>query len=508
MNLADKTILNVFAKSSEAILLMISSIVMVRYFSKADYGTFLQILLITNTVIMLTFMGLPQSIYYFFPQVANRKDFVLRNVLLSLGIGIIASICIFSLKTQFAYWFNNPLLAQYGWVAPLLILLQAPSHFREPILISYQSLILNSIATSLCNIILFVPLISAAFFSVSLTVLLKVFIIASGVQFCLYCSLMAWVVYHIHHAGEDRSEHAASAKTIGFKEQLKYAFPLGISSYIGIIGQQMDQYIVSVFFTPMNFAVYSRGAMRIPVLSNIQHIVNDIMMPKYVSAYRSGDIKGFLKIFHTCIEKVAKINFPVFSFLFAVAPSIMTLLYTTEYIGSASILRAYLCLLLIYIAVYGIIPRASGKTACIMYATIIFVLSNVILSLLLIKVIGPLGAAIATIIAAVLASIYYLWNACKILEVSFAEIFPWQHLFQLFLTSLLASIPVYMIEYFSPAQGEALFVTLFLEGVVYGYGYVFFMMRKELIDNSDFETLTKWFRFDVQRFLQKITLLS
>ena len=58
--------------------------------STYEYGTFLQIMLITNTITMFTYFGLPQSIYYFFQRIVELKNFVIRNCLID-GMGNPAS---------------------------------------------------------------------------------------------------------------------------------------------------------------------------------------------------------------------------------------------------------------------------------------------------------------------------------------------------------------------------------------------------------------------------------
>ncbi len=508
MNLADKTVLNILAKSSQAFLLMISSVVMVRYFPKDEYGTFLQIMLIANTAIMFTSLGLPQSIYYFFQQAVNRKNFVTRNVVLSLIIGGGTAFIVYGLQGQLAGWLNNPRLVEFGWVAPILVFFRAPSYFREPILLSNEWLILNSVLTLLTHTIFFSPLIIAAFLSVSLTTLLQVMLVASGIQWIMYLASMLWLTNHIEDLQVSEHDTEKSQHTISLITQLRYAFPIGVSSYMGIIGRQIDQYIVSAFFMPKEFAVYSRGALRIPMLSTIQFTVNDIMMPRYVNAYKTGDIPGLLQNFHTCIEKVAKINFPVFSFLFAVAPSMVIFLYTEDYLASASVLRVYLCLLLLSIAVYSVIPRASGKTSYIMYITGTTICCNILLSIFFVSRFGPIGAALATLVAEIIAAGYYLIQSCKILHISFRTIFPWKYLFQLLGSALAASIPVYLIEFLFAPKGGAIFFVLVLDGLVYSYCFAFLAMRGNVIQQDDLSLLRKWLHFDVERVLRKITFLS
>lgn len=505
MKLADQAIINIFAKSSEAILLIISSVVMVRYFSKSEYGTFLQIMLIVNTTIGLSYLGIPQSIYYFYPRALNPSRLVAQSIVISLFISLVVASGVYWLWNSLANILNNPELSQYGTIGSLLIFLRGPSSFREPILISNGSLIINSCATVICNLIIYAPLICAPFFLLSLSALLKMVLIATCFELSIYLATGLNLCIRERKRHPRETNVSSELADVSLKDQLLYALPIGISSYLGIIGKQMDQYIVSIFFSPNNFAVYSRGAMRIPVLHSIQITINNIMMPRYVKAYSSGDIKTFLDCFHRCIEKVAKVKYPVFAFLFAVAPSLVTLLYTSDYIEAASILRAYLLYLLTTVTVYAIIPRASGRTGCIMYGTAISISINIALSLVLIWMLGPIGAALGTVISGVITALYLLHRSCGILSVSFKDIFPWSYLGKLLMVTLAASFPVYCVEFWFEPQGIQLGGVLMGEGIMFGYVCMFLMMKCQLISSDDMELLSRWLRIDAALWLRRLT---
>ena len=505
MKLADKTIINIFAQSSNSFLLLISSMVLVRYLNKADYGTYMQFMLISNTVIMLTFLGLPQSIYYFYPKALNRSKFIFRSILISLFIGLTAALLIYVLKNRLADWLNNPAFSYYGWLIALLIFFKALSYFREPILLSDDQLIFNAFSTLLCNFIFYVPVIVAICFFQSLKILLLILLFSSGLEFIINF-LFTFKVFLKEKQSSLNSEISKQKQTdISLIKQLKYALPIGISSYLGIISRQFDQFIISVYFTPKDFAVYTRGAMRIPFLSSLPFMINNIIMPKYVDSFQKGDLRQFLDYFHRSIEKLAKINFPAFSFLFAVAPSFITCLYTIHYVEAASILRVYLGLLVVEITAYSMILCASGKTSFIIHATIISLSINIILSLLFVSMFGAIGAAFATLTAIVTSNSYLLLRSCKILKIPFKKIFPWSCLFRLFSVSLLAGIPVYCLEYFFSAGDIPILIILLLDALVYGYCIIFLMMKQGLINQNDMEILKRWFRFDVQRWLHKLT---
>lgn len=504
MNLADKTIINILAKSGEAVLLLISSIVMVRYLNKEEYGTFLQIMLIMNTAVMFAYFGIPQSIFYFLHKTDNKASFVSRNIVIACILGGGAALGVFFLNDTLGHLLNNPLLNQYKYVAVALVFLRGPVIIRDPLLISQGNLLLNSVASILSNTLFYVPMIIAAFFSAGITTLFNVLLIASVVDLLSFFMLMVWFIRHM--AKEDNVSD--DTRHVSLLEQLRYAFPIGISSYIGIVGRQIDQYIVSVFFSPQSFAVYSRGAMRVPVLSTIQFTVNDIMMPYYVKDYRDGKIKSLLSRYHLCVEKVAKINFPVFVFLFFASPSLITLLYTEQYLGAVPVFRAYLFLLIINITTFGIIPRASGKTKSIFYASLINVVANIILSCLLVPVFGAVGAAFATIFCALLSGYYYLIMSCRILDIEFRQIFPWRFLFRYFCIALFAGIPVFILEHIGRLVGFHLLLTLSIEGIMYCLVFIVLVMRLNCLTTEDLNTLSRWLKIDTEKWFRRVAFMK
>jgi O-antigen/teichoic acid export membrane protein len=231
-------------------------------------------------------------------------------------------------------------------------------------------------------------------------------------------------------------------------------------------------------------------------------------MPKYVASFQRSDLKLFFDYFHRSIEKLAKINFTVFFFLFAVSPTLITFLYTNEYVDAASIVRVYLGLLLIEITTYSMVFSASGRTSFIMHATIISLFINIILSLLLVSIFGAIGAAVATLIAIAVSNFYLLIQSCKILNTSLKKIFPWVYLFRLFTVSFIASIPVYCLEYFFASGDVSKFLILLLDGMVYFYCIIFLMIRQGLIDKDDMKIIERWFKFDVRRWLHKLTFMA
>lgn len=488
--------------------MLASSIIMVRFLPKEDYGTYLQIMLIVNTSVMLSFLGFPQSIYYFFHQTNNKAQFVKRNVIFSIVIGLLAALTVGMLIQKIALWFNNPELARYGLFTSMLIFFRAPCSMKEPILFSHGSLVMNAISVIIVNVAIYASITIYVALEANLFKLLRLLVFLYGFEFVVYIFLVCKIYLEIRVDASYDDSIKENLRSVTLMEQLKYGVPIGLSSHVGVVDKQIDQYIVSTYFTPQSFAVYSRGAVNVPVLSSLRFIINNIMMPKYVESYRNNDTKSFLRYYHQCIETVAKINIPTFAFLFAVAPILITMLYTEEYIEATNVFRMYLFLLIGGIAVYAIPSRATGKTLPIFVSSVISLVTNILLSVWLVSSIGAVGAAIATVLSTTFSYLYLLIVSCKILEVSFRWIFPWAFLGKLLLVCLAASMPIYIMQHLYCPQGKEMVFMLVVASLFYFYCCAFSFFRLSLVSEGDMQLLRTWLGFDVEKFLRKMVFVA
>ncbi len=507
MNLADKTILNILARATGAFMLLVSSVVLARYLTKNDLGTFLQAMLIVNTCIVLSFFGLPQSIYYFFHRASNRGRLVLQTIILAIIIAVFWAIMIYLNGSSLSFLLNNRDLVDYTALIAFIMCSRGISQFRDPILISADRLVLNSICSIVFEFIFYLPTLLAPLLHFSLGSIFKFMATTCFIE--LICTIALIVVVSskvkMNNAYEDHPPHEA-LKNISIKEQVAYSFPIGVSSYLGIFGRQIDQYLISIFFSPAQFAVYSRGSLSVPMINDFQYMIHDILMPKYVACFRNGQIEKLLHLFHKATGKAAKIKFPAFCFLFATAPQLIRLLYTNKYDDAIPVLRVYLCLIILTVTVYGAIPRASGKTSCISWSILIAILINIIVSILLLPILGPIGAALGTIFSSSVNFFCLIFMSCKILGISVEKFLPWKHLTHLLCISLIPSLPLYIPPIFFPlAEGLSLILYLPLSGLFYLYFWCVLMMRQRLFQQEDLDTLSRWCRVDMAKWLPRLT---
>lgn len=504
MRFEDKATLNILARTSSSVFLLISSVIMVRYLSKEDYGTYLQVMLVLNTIIMLAFVGLPHSVYYYYPQVKDKRHLVKQTLWLGTAISAVAAAVVFVLRIPLAHWLNNPDLAYFGVFMALLILCQGPVAFRDPILLSQNALILNSVATLLTCLISYLPLFVALFLGVGLKGLMFVFLGSNVVNLLVFLAMVRSLLRTTE--GQPATAELTDVKRprVSLREQVRYSIPLGLSSYIGILGKQLDKYLISILFMPAQFAVFSRGAMEVPLIGNVTYTLNDMTMPRYVAAFHRGDIPEFLRLMHQNIDKIAKLNLGVFAFLFFEGGLLMEVLYTREYLDATPIFQAYLFLLFLAVTVYGMIPRVTGRTSQLTVATTLSVFLNLACSLALIPYIGPLGAAIGTVIGSFGYMVYLLFRATRSLGVSWRQIMPWGMLGRILSAAFVSLMPLWGLH-----AGLAHFGipgnlwVLGLAFAVYAYFYLAVMNLLGLLPQEDRDFLRRWFRFNLFAYLPK-----
>ncbi len=414
----------------------IIGIILARILTQGDYGSYRQLFLIYTTFSTLLLLGIPQSVLYFLPKaesLIDQKIFVSRTINLITLLAFVFASVIIIFRVQIAILFNNPalksLLVIYA-VYPLFI-------FVTQI---YNSIMLGmKKPASVAKFSLFSILTDAVLILGSALIFRDLLYIVCAV---ILSALLQWFYAQTKLRRYTEILHFDKA---GIATQLRYSIPLGLSSIIGMLSVQLDKIVISSYFTPEQFAVFSIGAMELPFIGIITNSVNSILLP----ALSSSDSKEKAHdIYRASVRKNALIIFPVCAFCFVFAREILTLLYTDIYSEASVYFRIYLFTMPLRIASYGIIFQAFNKTKVILLNSIIALVVNLILNLLLVRHLGMLGPAISTVAVTYISVQIYLGLIPRVLRISLSELFPSSALIKTLIASLIPAILVmYMTDF-------------------------------------------------------------
>lgn len=479
-NAADTSILLTLTNTLTTGLSILLAAIGVRYLPKESYGIYLQVMFLLNTTLMILEFGMPKSVYYFMPRVKNKRKFVFHTFSILNILGIFA-LGIFIVGKH-----------KIGVILNSNEIVYALSFLAFYIFLSTNRIIFPSVLLSTGNGK--VLIITRAIMSVlSFCAVVIPMVLSMGLEGVLWGLL----IFHIIQYGvigvvslrTTEGQLSQIKKSECLVEQFKFLVPLGLISLISIFSTSIDRFIISFFMGIENFAIYDRGAIRIPLIGTLSITVGAVILPKIVEYFKSGEIDRLLSIWHASIEKVALIIFPCFFFLIIFAREIITLLYTDRFGESVTIFRLYVFSLLPNITIYGNIFNAANKNKIFLIITIIAASIQAPLCVLLVKIYGNIGPAIAIVVVYILIFVVTIPIIKIILNTTIAAVFPWRFLAKLFCCAGLSGSLIWV---FGSTFHQNDLIKVFMCLPLYFIVYYIIANWMRLIKIQDKEILKKW----------------
>ena len=441
---------------------VILAAILARLFSRQDYAAYHQTLLTYNVAAPLLALGLPNALYYFIPRDKGRARSILTGNLLLLILtgGVFAAALWCGGNGLLAQRFKNPAVRD-------LLLMYSP----------YAMLALPVGAVNACLLSCGRTNTSAVFHVLARTLTLV----------CVVGLVLVWRIPHAAIAGTVVAELAVFLVALllmyrvapgqewrpdvaNLWEQMRFSIPLGLASMVGLMSRSVDKVIVSSMCSPEEFAVYVNGAVDIPLIGILTGSINVVLLPEIVQLYSEGKAEAALSLWRRAAVKCSRILLPSTCFLFAMAPEVMRVLFSTAYEASATPFRLYLLLVPIRVVAWGPMLMAAGKSSWILWRTATSLVLNIVLSVVLVHHMGYLGAIIGSICELYLWSVpFYSASISKLYGCHVLKVLPLRELLLILTLSLFASL-VFFLRPYLPFHGDIVRIVVF--GVLYAAAYV------------------------------------
>lgn len=182
---------------------------------------------------------------------------------------------------------------------------------------------------------------------------------------------------------------------------LKQGLPLYMATFIGTISVNLDKSIVSFFEDKATFAIFSVGALEIPVFAMLSAAFSQNIYPTLVKLVSSDKKDEAKDLWIETTKKVSYITFPILLILMIFSKQIIFFIYTTDYSESIVIFQTYLLIGLFRNNYYGALIAASGQTKYITLYSGMMLLLNLILSIILYNIWGINGIVFASLFATI-----------------------------------------------------------------------------------------------------------
>lgn len=411
---------------------MIIAMLLSRFRSLEEYGTYSQMLTVIAITTSIISLGIPDSINYFLARaetVIERQKFLSVYYSLNTVISIITGLALVLSTSLIVGFFHNPLIKSFIFflaIFPWTAIIQASI---ENFLIVYQK------TTGII------------WFRVSNSILILMIIIAVEVYhwnfqtyvilFLLMQVVFTLGVYFIVARIAGKIQVAFDREII--IKILKFSIPLGLAIVVGTISIQLGNLVIGAIYNTEELAIYANASREMPV-TIISASLTAVLLPQLAKLIGKGMYKEAVRLWgKTVVLSYVFISFFA-SILFIFAPQIITLLYSDKYIAGSAVFRVFSLVILLRTTYFGIILNSMGKTKFILLSSLASLALNLLLSFAFSFAFGIVGAALASLVAIATVNILQLFVTSKFIKISFAYIFPWVEISKITMINILLAV--------------------------------------------------------------------
>lgn len=452
---------------------IVSSMILSRYFNKADYGTYKQVIYVYTSLLTVFTLGLPKAFSYFLPRVelAQSKSLIRKITNLFFLLGGVFSLLLFVFAPQIASFLNNPDLIKALRIFAIVPFLLLPTMGLDGVLATFKQSMFIALYHILTNVFkLLCVALPVMIWDLGYTEALIGFVVASVITFLMALYLQ---YYPVHGIASERCN-------VTYKELFKFSIPLLFASFWGIIIASADQFFVSRYFGNEVFADFSNGSMELPFVGMITGACATVLSPVFsrMSHEKLNPKTEIYPLWMNVFEKTAKLIYPLVIYCMVFADIVMVVLYGQKYETSENYFRIKLITNFFTLIAYGPLIINIGKVKYYSNVHMITALLVVALEFISVKTIhSPYAISWISMICHVGKIAAMLLLVSKFFNIRFYQLFPLKLMGQIIVPSTLFLLleKYVLLNYFNLNSVVTMLVSMAIYVIVY---YCYSLMTK------------------------------
>ena len=399
---------------------LLSSVILSRYFDKADYGTYQQVLYVYHTLLSVFTLGLPRAYSYFLPRVkgGEAKDVINKINALFFGLGLLFSSLLYVFAPTIAVFLKNPDLTNALRIFSPVPFLMLPTMGIQGVLATYRKGHLVALYTIVSRflMLLFVA-IPVVFGSGTYIEAIIGFTVAAFFDFFLAMYLK---YYPVRKEPKTRSD-------VGYNSILKFAIPLLYASIWGILITSADQFFISHYFGTSVFAEFSNGSIELPFVTMIIGTCSTVLSPVFsrLSHEKVDPKKEIYPLWMSVYTKTVMLVYPLLVYCWVFADTIMVFLFGEQYENSAIYFRIKIIANLFNLIIFAPLLINVGKVRLYSNVHMMNAIAVILLELLVVTICNsPYMVSIVSLICKLGTIFILLFAVAKFFGVRFHQLFP------------------------------------------------------------------------------------
>jgi len=436
MRLATRSILILFTEFFRVASTLITGFFLSRLLTEADYGTFGQAVMVYTLFSTVLCLSLPQSLYYFIPRAKeeDRPRVMSQTMIMMIFLACLTSLLMY-LSAPLTVRMNNPALNSMMKVMCFYPLADMISQIVIPALVSIDRANISAIFGILFSISRITGIVLPLFLGFSLLASVKIMILAVFVTTLV--GLILLIIF-------------LKVRSVWFSrrflyEQFDYAIPMAGALVVGLIGRQLDKWIISLFFGPEQYAIFNNGAQELPLVGIVTAGMASSILPEMVRFAGENKLPEAIGLWKRSSRVCALVMFPTFVLSLFLAQELMIILFSHKYIDSTYPFIVYLFVLPMRVVIFSAVLRAMSRTRPIMVGAVLALVVNAGLGFGLLQWFGKdrwgiLLPAAASVISQYLSAWYLLYMIRKVSGIPIRQLLPWGPLLKLLGLAILAGV--------------------------------------------------------------------
>ncbi len=488
---------------------VIAPLLLVRVMSKTDLGVLSALLVIFNTAAMMGASGFSRLLLYYLPgrERAERGAIARKSAWILTGIGVLAGLSILGaeavlqpLSEALSHWVASAFggagdthpppvdeaadTGKYLWIVALYVFAEMPTRMFTNLLIvesrakaAAGTALIKSIGVSLATLI---PAALGA----------DIGVVVGAITAFSFAYLLLFIGYlrRLYPATDAGDTDVTSL------EMLRLSIPLGMTDVVNILNHTLDRYLVMFFFAAAALAEYQVGAWRIPVISTVAYAVGNVYLPRFKELYLENRHAEAIQIWRDSVSKVSLIVVPVTLGFMVAAEELIRLAFTDEYMTAVPVLRWYLLLTLGRVTQFAGPILAAGRTRDILWASVVTLGSNLVISIPFTMKFGLAGPAMGTAVAFIPSVMIYCVFIAKASGVPFTRTFPLLAYLKVVSVGAVAAAIAWGVRSTVTLPDAAMLPLLLL---IVGVAFSVIGSAVGLIDRDDWQFVRDWMRLKI-----------
>jgi O-antigen/teichoic acid export membrane protein len=402
-----------------------------RFLDVKDYGLYRQWIVVTTFLTSILTLGFPAAITYFLPRAKTKDEEIslMTNIAVSIStVGVVLLLATPLIGFSVSRLFDNDTLFRYEYLLTLSVALSLFIHIFPNLFVvrkNRKAIVLFSIVPNIAWLIL-LPIL------VLIKASLEIYV------FALLIRPLIDLIIGLLNSGKIFSFSKISWKQVS--TIMKFSLPMGLSAIVGSIMLYTDKFVVGSMLTTEEFAVFVNGAYEIPFIGLITASLFTVITPRLSKSFAEERFEDIRTDWIRAGKTLIPIMISITSVMVFFAKPIVITLYSDKYLAAIPVFMIYQSMGAIRIYLYSSVFVASGKTNLYFLFSLFSAVLNLSLDILLVGLIGYIGASLATVIAAFVLNFSYLLQVKRITSSKkISQVFPIKGFFTSIAVSLIIS---------------------------------------------------------------------